>query len=325
VTTIVRGLGARADRRRSLAIGTFDGVHAGHRATIERAMSLARERGLTSSVLTFDRHPLALIRPEQAPQLLTSPEERIHLIAELGPDEVVILPFDDELVALSAERFCADILFSSLGAEAVVVGQNFNFGAGGKGDAVTLRRCGLQCGFETIVLRLTSEHGDVISSTRIRHLLRAGAVEAAREMLGRPPSATGVVVRGEGRGMALGVPTANLAVSPHLIRPGLGVYVARASVGGAWFRAAVNVGHNPTFHGAPESVPPVNVEAHLLAFDGDLYGREVRVEFLRKIRDERAFDSIGALVVAIRHDIEIAAAMDDEAFAAVGLPAVATT
>lgn len=323
MTVVIQGLEGADRSPRALAIGMFDGVHAGHRAAIERALSLARRRGLVGTVLTFDRHPLSMLDPQHAPQLLTSTEERVRLIAELGPDELVILPFDAALSAMTAEAFCARVLADALQARAVVVGENFNFGAGGKGDAGMLSACGVRHGYETIVLRLVTEHGETISSTRIRSLLRTGAIEAAREMLGRPPSVSGAVVHGEGRGMMLGVPTANLSVSSQVMRPGRGVYVARARAEERWYRAAVNIGLNPTFHGAQETVPPVNVEAHLLNFAGDLYGREVRLEFLHKIRDERGFHSVSDLVAAMRRDIAVAASHHDEAFAAVGLAPVA--
>jgi riboflavin kinase / FMN adenylyltransferase len=306
---------------RVLAIGMFDGVHAGHRSTIERAVEIGRERGLTSTVLTFDRHPLSVIDPARAPQLLTSLDERVRLIGELGPDELVLLPFDARLAAMSAGTFCADLLAGALRARVVVVGENFNFGAGGEGDAASLAACGLAHGFETVVLRLTTERGEPISSTRIRSLLQAGDIEAVREILGRPPSVSGRVGHGEGRGRTLGVPTANLVITPQTMRPGRGVYVARACVAGVWYRAAVNIGLNPTFQAAQEAAPPVNTEAYLLEFDGDLYDRELRLEFLHKIRDERRFHTVDELVAEMRRDIAVVESLPDEAFAAAGIAA----
>jgi riboflavin kinase/FMN adenylyltransferase len=321
---IVSGLDELDGGPRALAIGMFDGVHGGHRSTIERAIELGRERGLTSTVLTFDRHPLSVIDPARAPQLLTSLEERVRLIGELGPDQLVLLPFDTRLAAMSAEAFCAELLAGALRARVVVVGENFNFGAGGEGDAASLGACGRAHGFETVVLRLTTERGDPISSTRIRSLLRAGDIEEVREILGRPPSVSGRVGHGEGRGRTLGVPTANLVITPQIMRPGRGVYVARACVAGVWYRAAVNIGLNPTFQTAQETAPPVNTEAYLLGFDGDLYDRELRLEFLHKIRDERRFHSVDELVAEMRRDIAIVESLPDEAFVAVGLPAGAS-
>jgi riboflavin kinase/FMN adenylyltransferase len=316
---VVTELGALERRPRALALGTFDGVHIGHRAVIGRAVELAAGRGLTSAVVTFDRHPLAVVAPERVPRLLTPLSEKIRLIAELEPDELVLLPFDAELAALTAEEFCARVLGETLEARLVAVGENFNFGAGGAGDAATLRACGEAHGFETVIVGLVTEAGKPISSTRIRRLLRAGELEEVREILGRPPSAAGHVVPGVQRGRTLGVPTANVDVEAGTIFPGLGVYAARALVDGRWYRAAVNVGHNPTFHSRAEETAHVSIEAFLLDFSGDIYERRIRVDFLHKIRDEQRFTSVEALVAQMQRDIADTATLADPAFAAVGL------
>lgn len=311
---------ARLERRpRALALGTFDGVHAGHRAVIGRAMGLASERGLTSSVVTFDRHPLALIDPTRVPRLLTSLDEKVRLIGELGPDELIVLPFDQRLAALSPAAFCADLLAEILRARIVVVGANFNFGAGGAGDAAQLRVCGVAHGFDVVVCDLVTERGSAISSTRIRRLLHDGELEEVREILGRPPSATGIVIHGDKRGRMLGVPTANVDVEAGTIFPGRGVYVARVRVADAWFRAAVNIGHNPTFQSRDEPTTHVTVEAFLLDFDGDVYDEEIRLDFLHKIRDERRFDAVAELVAQMRRDIAAAGSLVDPELDAVGL------
>jgi riboflavin kinase/FMN adenylyltransferase len=307
-------------RPRVLALGTFDGVHAGHRAVIGRAVELARERGLASAVVTFDRHPLSVIDPARVPRLLTSNEEKTRLIEELGPDELVLLPFDERLAALSPAEFCQGLLAGALEARVVVVGENFSFGAGGAGDAAQLRACGAANGYEVQVCSLVTEHGTAISSTRIRRLLHDGELEEVREILGRPPSATGVVVHGDKRGRTLGVPTANVDVEAGTIFPGRGVYAARAFVDGAWYRAAVNIGHNPTFQSREEATTHVTVEAFLLDFDGDIYEREIRLDFLHRIREERRFENVPALVAQMRLDIEAAGALADPELEAVGLP-----
>ncbi len=316
---VVEDPGAAPRRRRALAIGTFDGVHVGHQAVIGRALELARERGLTGAVLTFDRHPLAVLAPERAPRLLTPPAEKARLIAALEPVELITLRFDERLAELSAEEFCRRILTDALGAEAVVVGENFHFGAGGAGDAAELRRCGAASGFTVETVGLVTRQGATISSTRIRLLLQEGRLEEVRQILGRPPAASGRVVAGVRRGRALGVPTANIDVEAGTIFPGRGVYAARARVGDAWYRAAVNVGHNPTFHGPDEATAHVTVEAYLLAFSGDIYAHEIRVDFLHKIRDERRFADVEALVAQMRRDIAATAALRDAAFDEVGL------
>lgn len=304
---------------RAVAIGTFDGVHAGHRAVIGEAVSQGRARGLTSAVLTFDRHPLAVLDHRRQPRLLSTASEKQRLIAELGPDELVVLTFDEVLAALAPEAFCATILREALDARIVIVGENFTFGAGGRGDAGALKRIGRRTGFETVILRLVTEDGRPISSTRIRRLLHEGRLEDVREILGRPPSASGRVVQGLRRGCTLGVPTANVDVEAGTVFPGRGVYAARVRVADRWFRAAVNIGRNPTFHDRDEETTHVTVEAHLLGFSGDLYERDIRVDFLHKLRDERRFDSVDALVAQMRADIDATAALDDPALDEVGL------
>ncbi len=307
-------------RPRALALGTFDGVHAGHRAVIRRAISLASERGLTSAVVTFDRHPLSIIDPSRVPRLLTSTEEKVRLIGELQPDELILLPFDEHLAALTPAAFCADLLAQGLQARVVVVGENFNFGAGGAGDAAQLRACGAAHGFDVAICELVTEHGSAISSTRIRRLLHDGELEEVREILGRPPSAAGVVVHGDKRGRMLGVPTANVDVEAGTIFPGRGVYAARVFVAGACYRAAVNIGHNPTFQSREAPTAHVTVEAFLLGFEGDIYDEEIRLDFLHKIRDERRFDSVGELVAQMRLDIAATASLVDSELDAIGPP-----
>jgi riboflavin kinase/FMN adenylyltransferase len=304
---------------RALALGTFDGVHIGHRRVIETALRAAAERGLRATVVTFDRHPLAVVDPARQPRLLTSLEEKRRLIAALGPDELVVLPFDRAMAELPPADFCGALLAGALQARVVVVGENFNFGAGGAGDAGALRRCGAEHGYEALVVELVTEHGHTISSTRIRRLLREGDLDDVREILGRPPSATGRVIAGVRRGRTLGFPTANVEVEAGTIFPGIGVYAARVQVGDDWYRAAVNVGHNPTFTSLDEEKAPVSVEAHLLGFEGDLYHRDLRVDFLHRLRGEERFASPDELVARMRRDVDETAALDDPAYAEVGL------
>jgi len=320
---VVTDLADLEHRARALAIGTFDGVHVGHRAVIGQAVARAAERRLLGSVVTFDRHPLAVVDPSHAPRLLTPLTEKIRLIEELGPEELVLLPFDEGLSALTPAGFCDQVLGEALQARVVVVGENFNFGAGGAGDAAQLRTCGAAHGFETVVMNLVTEHGKTISSTRIRRLLNHGELEEVREILGRPPSAAGRVVAGDRRGRTLGVPTANIDVEAGTIFPGRGVYAARVLVDGVWYRAAVNIGHNPTFRSKAVETTHVTVEAFLLGFGGDIYERPIRVDFLHKIRDERRFDTVQELVARMQCDIAETADLEDPAFAEVGLAAPA--
>ena len=320
---VVTDLADLERRPRALAIGTFDGVHVGHRAVIGQAVALAAERSLLGSVVTFDRHPLAVVDPSHAPRLLTPLTEKIRLIEELGPEELVLLPFDEGLAALTPAGFCDQVLAEALQARVVVVGENFNFGAGGAGDAAQLRTCGAAHGFETVALSLVTEHGKTISSTRIRRLLNHGELEEVREILGRPPSAAGLVVVGDRRGRTLGVPTANIDVEAGTIFPGRGVYAARVLVAGVWYRAAVNIGHNPTFRSKTVETTHVTIEAFLLGFSGDIYQRPIRVDFLHKIRDEQRFDAVEELVAQMRRDIAATADLQDPAFAEVDLAAPA--
>lgn len=316
---VITSLDALAARDRVVAIGTFDGVHVGHQAVIGRATALAAQRGLASTVLTFDRHPLSVIAPRHAPRLLTPLAEKVRLIGELGPDELVLLPFTRETAALDAADFCEHLLRDVLHARHVVVGDNFTFGARGAGDTGTLRACGEACGFETEVLELVTGHGVPISSTRIRALLSAGELEEVREILGRPPSARGQVVPGFRRGRTLGVPTANVDVEADSLFPGRGVYAARARVRGAWYRAAVNIGHNPTFQSPDAETTHVSIEAFLLGFAGDIYDCEIRVDFLHKLRGERRFESVDALVAQMQRDIATTARLADPAYDEAGL------
>jgi len=271
-------------RPRRVAVGEFDGVHLGHRQVIEGS----------DTVLTFEPHPLAVVRPEAAPKLLTTLEVKAELISELGVQELVVIPFDESFAHQSPEDFIAEILVGRLGATRVSVGENFRFGhrAAGDPDALKARE-----EFETRVVTLVEVDGEVVSSSHIRALVQAGEVEAAARMLGSPFQMRGEVVRGDGRGRDLGYPTANLVPDNSLVCPGHGIYVALAD--GSC--AAVNVGVRPTF-GTGRAVL---VEAHILDLeDNELYGHQLRVDFLARLRGERRFDSVEALVEQMGRDVE---------------------
>jgi riboflavin kinase/FMN adenylyltransferase len=274
---------ADAERRpRQLAVGEFDGVHLGHRQVIEGS----------DAVLTFEPHPMAVIRPEAAPRLLTSLERKAELIASLGVQELVVIPFDERFAAQSPEAFIDDVLIGRLAAERVSVGENFRFGRRAAGDPQLLEA---DDRFQTRIVNLVELDGEVVSSSHIRALIQAGEVAAAARFLGAPFQMSGVVVRGDQRGRSLGYPTANLVPDERLIIPGHGVYAARA--GDAY--AAVNVGVRPTF-GTGRSVL---VEAYLLDRDVDLYGQPLQVEFLERLRGERRFASAEALVEQMHEDV----------------------
>jgi riboflavin kinase / FMN adenylyltransferase len=268
---------------RKVAIGTFDGVHVGHREVI---------RG-SDTVLTFDPHPLAVIRPEAMPKLLTPFTVKRDLIAGLEVEELVVIPFDAEFAARSAERFVEEVLIEKLGAAQVSVGENFRFGKGARGDAEFLRSYDE---FETRVVPLVEVEGETVSSSHIRGLVAAGEVDKAASFLGGPFLFEGPVVQGDKRGRELGVRTANVVPDDRYAYPGHGVYAAWAH----GYPAAVNVGIRPTF----ETGRGPLVEAHLIGFDGDLYGQALRIAFLERMRGERRFDSVDALVEQMRRDID---------------------
>ena len=319
MTVIVRDLRALEPLPRALAIGTFDGVHIGHREVISATVRAAREQGLTATALTFDHHPLSIVSPVDEPRVLTPFALKVELITELGVDEIVVMPFDRSTAKLDPDAFCKEILSERLGTRLVVVGRNFTFGADGSGSTTTLRACGRRYGFATALVPLARAGGRPISSTRIRRLLQDGRLEQAREILGRPPRTVGRVVRGFQRGRQLGFPTANIEAETGTMFLGRGVYAARARVGERWYRAAVNVGHNPTFLHHGDETGIVHVEAHLLGFEGDIYDQEVRLDFLSRIRAETAFEYIDDLVARMHLDIESTATLDDPAYDEVGL------
>ena len=270
-------------RARRVAIGTFDGVHLGHREVI---------KGM-DTVLTFEPHPLAVIHPEALPKLLTSHPIKRDLIAGLDVQELVVIPFDRDFAALTAEQFAEQVLVQRLNATQVSVGENFRFGSGAKGTPEFL---GSYEQFETRVVSLVEVAGETVSSSHIRGLVAAGEVATATEFLGSPFMLEGEVVEGDQVGRNLGIPTANIVPADGLVCPGHGIYAAWAH----GHPAAVNVGVRPTF----DTGRGLLVEAYLIDFDGDLYGQTLRVAFVERLRGERRFDSVDALVDQMGQDVE---------------------
>ncbi len=290
--------------RRAVAIGTFDGVHLGHRAVIGRAVDLAAERRIASMAITFEPHPIAILRPDLKPTVLTGLDMKARLIAETGVDELLVLPFTRAFSRIRADRFVEMIASPPVGADVVIVGANFRFGHGGTGTAEGMRAYGRGRGVTVEVPALvTSPDGKPVSSTRVRRLIAEGRIDEVGVLLGRPHLLEGIVVPGEQRGREMGLPTANLEPPAGAAVPGRGVYAARAHAAGRSCAAAVNVGFAPTFREGGER-PPARVEAFLLDHDGsDLYGAPLQLEFLARLRDERRFDSPEALVAQIHEDI----------------------
>lgn len=291
------------DKGAAVTIGTFDGVHLGHRALIARATATGAAEGLDSVVVTWDRHPLMTLRPEVAPPLLSSPERKMELLTTTGVDRVAVIPFTEELSRWSPERFVDEVLVQSLSARAVFVGEGWRFGHKRAGDVELLQKLGEENGFEATAVDLSSGEGATVSSSRIREAVAHGDVDLAERLLGRPFDLDGEVRHGDDRGTELGFPTANIDLDPHLAHPARAVYAGRARVGESWFAAATNVGVNPTFGGDPE-VTPVRIETFLLDFSGDLYGEVLRVEFWARLRDELRFASVSDLIAQMHRDVD---------------------
>ena len=275
-------------RERVVAVGTFDGVHLGHREVIAGA----------DTVLTFDPHPMSITRPDKAPLLLTSPERKAELVESLGVEEIVVISFDQQFAEHSAEEFIDEVLVGGLCATRVQVGQNFGFGKRAQGRAETLLA---DSRFQTEVMPLFEIDGDTVSSSRIRTLLELGDVAQANRLLGAPFLFSAEVQHGERRGRELGYPTANLNPIAGYCTPGHGVYAGRAELAGGETRlAAINVGMRPMFETGLGEL----IEAYLLDFDGDIYGQPLRVEFLERLRGEAIFESVDDLKRQMAADVE---------------------
>ncbi len=300
-----------------LTIGNFDGVHRGHQALLRRLLEAKAQSGrpqARTAVMTFDPHPLQVLRPDASVRLLTTPEERMETIGELGMDVGIIQPFTRELAELDPEAFVR-LLEEHLGLAGLVVGPDFALGRGRSGTVEVLRELGRQHGFQVHVVHPITWQGQEVRSFTLRQLIQSGEVDRARALLTRPYRLRGTVVRGDGRGRQIGIPTANLRVDPLRLLPGDGVYATWAWVGGPpgkghRFPSVTNVGVRPTVDGRGGR----QVEVHLLAFpppgqDGDLYGQELTVEFMARLRDERRFPNLDALVAQIHRDVQAAQAV----------------
>jgi len=282
-------------RARRVAVGTFDGVHLGHREVIRGA----------DTVVTFDPHPTAIIQPGAAPRLLTDAARKAQLIGSLGVDDLVVIPFDAEFATRSARDFLDDVLVVALGATHVAVGENFRFGHKAQGDTKLLDA---DERFETRVAELLEIDGEVVSSSHIRGLVLGGAVEYAGRLLGDPFTLAGVVAHGDERGRELGYPTANLVPDAAFVTPGHGVYAARATTSaGETYPAAVSIGVRPTFVTGRGEL----IEAYLLDFSADLYDTHLKLAFLKRLRGEKRFDSVDALIDQMALDVEAARAIYD--------------
>lgn len=297
-------------RRSVVTIGAYDGVHLGHQAIIREVRAMAEQLGAVSTVLTFDRHPASVVRPESAPKILTQLDQKIELLEATGIDAVAVIHFDQERSLEEPESFAERVLVNCLATKLVVVGEDFHFGRSRHGNVSLLSELGSRFDFEVHPLVLVPRGDGVdepISSTAIRRALAGGAVELASSMLGRPFEARGSVVQGDQRGRVLGFPTANVEVPNAICIPADGVYAG-------WYRrpngehhpCAINLGRRPTFY---EHADHSLLEAHLLDFQADLYGEPASVEFTHFIRSERKFEGVDALVAQLKLDVEHARTM----------------
>jgi riboflavin kinase/FMN adenylyltransferase len=287
----------------AVTIGAYDGVHVGHRALIAQVCRLAAEHDLASVVVTFDRHPATVVRPASAPKLLCDLDQKLELLATTGVDYTLVIRFDEERAHEPAEEFVTEVLVDALGARIVSVGRDFHFGYRRGGNVALLQEMGARLGFEVVPIDLVAVPGldPPVSSTAIRAALAAGDVALASRLLGRPHEVRGIVVKGDRRGRDLGFPTANVQVPEEIQLPADGIYAG-------WYQrpdghrhpAAVSLGRRPTFH--PEANTSL-LEAHLLDFDGDLYGEPARVSFVARLRGEERFESAEALAAQIGRDV----------------------
>jgi riboflavin kinase/FMN adenylyltransferase len=303
----------RPDAGSVVTIGAYDGVHLGHQTVIAEVRQRAAADGLASAVVTFDRHPASVVRPESAPRLLTDLEQKLELLAATGLDRCLVISFDEPRSKEPAEEFVREVLVECLAAKVVIVGEDFHFGHQRRGNVDLLRSMGADLGFEVAGLPLVDAHGEAAgdgekaSSTAIRHALVAGDLARANALLGRPHEVRGVVAHGDARGRELGFPTANVSVPGDILLPADGIYAGwYERPDGEVHATAISLGRRPTFY---EEAHASLLEAHLLDFDGDLYGEHAKVRFVARLRGEVKFEGAEALVAQIQVDCDQARAV----------------
>jgi riboflavin kinase/FMN adenylyltransferase len=287
----------------AVTIGKFDGVHSGHRAVIARLVTEAKAAGLVSTVVTFDRNPLAVVAPQKCPDSLVSLDQKLALLAGTGVDATLVVRFDEAFASIPAERFVTEYLVKALHVRRVYVGSDFRFGSHNSGDVELLARLGVEHGFTVeLIDDVVGATGERVSSTRIRELLTDGDVAEAARLLAHAPTVRGVVVHGAKRGRELGFPTANLSAQSEGFIPADGIYAGWLVDHGTRHPAAISVGNNPTFEGVPQK----QVEAHVIDETLDLYDHEVELIFVDRIRGMVAFDGVEALTEQMADDLRVA-------------------
>ncbi len=283
------------------ALGVFDGVHLGHQALVREAVALAKAHDASSVVVTFDRDPDQVVAPASAAPQLLDLDQKLSLLAGLGPDAIAVMPFTQALAQTPPLVFLDEVLLDAMTPVCVVVGHDFRFGHRAEGDVTALVRYGELHGFTVVPHELVRAGGEPITSTRIRALVAAGDVDGAATLLGRPHQVRGMVHHGRGAGTGIGFATANLSVDLYSALPAPGVYAGRVSIDGAQYAAAISVGRPPSFPEARD-----DFEVHVIGFDGDLYGRTLPIDFLTRLRDQRLFEDGASLAAAIASDIALA-------------------
>ncbi|MGE5379624.1 MAG: bifunctional riboflavin kinase/FAD synthetase [Methylocystaceae bacterium] len=300
---LVRGLdNYQKEGRLQLALGNFDGVHCGHQVLVKQAIIKARKNNEKSGVLIFEPHPLKVLAPAMAPQMLVNTSRKLELFAALGLDEVIIAEFNLEVAKWSPQYFVEDILLGKLGIGGAYVGFNYTFGHKGSGNAEMLAGYGKQKDFLVEIIPPVKIKDTIVSSTVIRSYMEAGDVDSARQLLGYTPSLTGPVIEGEKRGRSIGFPTANIEPPADMLVPMTGVYAAMVKLQGSLYPAVLNIGKKPTFH----KEYPLTIEAHLINYQGDFYGQEVEVLLVKRLRSEMKFESVTKLTAQINQDTQAA-------------------
>jgi riboflavin kinase/FMN adenylyltransferase len=281
-----------------ITLGNFDGLHLGHQKLVKMVIDRAEQTGGQSVVFTFQPHPLKILAPNRCPPLLSLYEEKVELFRDMGIDLLIMAPFTHELSSLLPEDFVRNVLHNLLRVKAIIVGNNYRFGRGRRGNVMMLRKLGQIYGFDVLIVDEMTINGEIISSTKIRRLLIIGEVEHAARLLGRYYAITGTVVQGDKRGRLLGFPTANIKAD-HELLPEPGVYVSRIKLHNTLYNGVVSIGYRPTFN---KNI--IAVEAYIFDFNKNIYGEKLTLFFLNRLREEKKFDNVTSLIIQIREDVE---------------------